>query len=71
MTVKELFLNIETYEEFDKRREEFKKLEMDKDVLEHMSKMFPKVSDTKEELYSYRPDGSLMLGGKGGTKKPE
>lgn len=71
MTVKELFLKIETYEEFDKRRDEFKELEMDKDILEHMSKIFPKASDTKEELYSYRSDGSLMLGGKGGTKKPK
>lgn len=51
MTKKEQFLSVTSYEEFDKRREEFKDLETDKDVLEHMKKIFPRVSNTKKELF--------------------
>lgn len=51
MNSKELFLSMKTYEDFDRRRNELKGLKMDKEVLEHMGKIFPKVSDTKEELY--------------------
>lgn len=71
MTAKELFLSMESYEEFDRRRKELDGLKVDKDILEHMKKIFPRVSNTKEELYSYRPDGRLVIGGEGGTKKPE
>ncbi len=56
MTAKEKFLTVESYEEFDRRRDEFKELKMtDKEVREHVRKIFPKVSDTKEELYKTPP----------------
>lgn len=56
MTQKEKFLKIETYEEFDRRREEFKGLGLaDLEVRKHLSKIFGKASDTKEELYRTRP----------------
>ena len=58
MTIKEKFLMLKSYEEFDKRREEFKGLKMDSDVLEHMGKIFPTVSGTKEELFR-TPDRSF------------
>lgn len=51
MTEKEKFLNLKSYEEFDKRRGEFKTLKFDKDIVEHMAKIFPKPSGVKEELY--------------------
>ena len=56
MTDKEKFLTIDTYEEFDRRREEFKSLKMsDEDVRNHMAKIFPKCYGGKEELYKTRP----------------
>lgn len=69
MTAKELFLSMESYEEFDRRRSELKGLKMDKETLEHAKKIFPTVSGTKEELYSFLPDGRMVLGGKGDAKK--
>lgn len=51
MTEKEKFLNLKSYEEFDKKRSEFKNLKFDKDIVEHMAKIFPKLSGVKEELY--------------------
>ena len=69
MTAKELFLSMESYEEFDRRRSELKGLKMDKETLEHAKKIFPTVSGTKEELYSSLQDGRMVLGGKGNTKK--
>ena len=56
MTAKEKFLAVGSYEEFDRRRDEFKELKMtDKEVREHVGKIFPKVSNTKEELYKTPP----------------
>ena len=72
MDKKEKFLAIKTYDEFNRRRDEFKGLSLkDVEVRKHLSDIFPKISDTKEELYSYLPDGRRILGGKGGTKPPE
>ncbi len=51
MTAKEKFLAIETYEEFDQNREEFRGLKFDQEVLDHMAKIFPKPYGGKEELY--------------------
>lgn len=42
MTLKDKFLEISSYEEFDKRREEFKQLKIDEDVKKHLGKIFPK-----------------------------
>lgn len=56
MTAKEKFLAVGSYEEFDRRRDEFKELKItDKEVREHVRKIFPKVSNTKEELYKTPP----------------
>lgn len=52
MTLKEKFLSIPTYEEFDKRRKEFTGLEMDSEVLEHAGEIFPKLNAGNEELYA-------------------
>lgn len=73
MIDKEKFLLIECYEEFDRRRNEFKELSMaDPEIREHVRKIFPKLKNyTEEELYSYLPDGKRVLGGKGNTKKPD
>lgn len=63
MTVKEKFLAIETYEEFDRNRKEFKNLAFDKEVLDHMSKIFPKPYGGKEELYKTPPGkGKRIIG---------
>lgn len=51
MNQKELFLKIESYSEYVKQRDKFKGLKIDKEVLEHMAKIFLKVSGTKEELF--------------------
>lgn len=51
MTEKEKFLKLQSYEEFDRRRDEFKTLKFDKDILSHMSKLFGKSPNPKEELY--------------------
>ena len=42
MSLKDEFLKIETYEEFDRRREEFRELKYDKEIGEHLDKIFPK-----------------------------
>ena len=49
MNLKEELLKITTYEEFDRRREEFRGLKMD------LSKIFPKCYVGKEELYKTQP----------------
>ena len=51
MNQKEAFLNIESYSEYVKHRDEFKGLKIDQEVLGHMAKIFPKGSGTKEELF--------------------
>ena len=48
-------LKITTYEEFDRRREEFCGLKMDEDVKSHLSEIFPKCYAGKEELYKTQP----------------
>ena len=53
MSLKEELLKITTYEEFDRRREEFRGLKMDEDVKNHLSKIFPKCYVGKEELYRH------------------
>lgn len=55
MTEKEKFLKLDSYEEFDRRREEFKNLKFDKDILSHMAKIFPIKNSTKEELHRTPP----------------
>lgn len=59
MTDKEKFLSIETYEEFDRRRGEFKELSMaDPEIREHAKKIFPNLKNyTEEEVYK-NPLGS-------------
>ena len=62
MSLKEKFLEIHTYEEFDKRREEFRNLDIkDKEVLNHLDELFPK-SDNSDfengiitEVYKQNP----------------
>lgn len=59
MTPKEKILQVKSYEEFNQKREEFRRefgnefgeLQRDREVMEHLGKIFPKVSNTKEELY--------------------
>lgn len=51
MTEKEKFLSLKSYEEFDRRRQEFATLKFDKEIVDHMSKIFPKPSGVTEELY--------------------
>lgn len=51
MSKKEKFLSLKSYNEFHERKEEFKELKFDKEIVEHMGKIFPRVSNTKEELY--------------------
>ena len=51
MTLREKFLAIQTYEEFDRRREEFKDIPADKEILQHMDKIFPPISNPDMELY--------------------
>ncbi len=55
MTLKEKFLEVKSYEEFELRRKEFKELMPDKDVIEHASKTFHKASGAKES-YMRLPD---------------
>lgn len=55
MLKKEEVLAIKTYEEFDRRRDEFEGTEMDKEMFEHIAKLFPKVTASKEELYRTPP----------------
>ena len=62
MTDKEKFLSIETYEEFNKRRGEFKELSMaDKEIREHAGKIFPKLKNHTEELYKNPPGSGKPL----------
>ena len=56
MTKKEEFLQIETYEEFNRRRNEFSGLKMDGEILKHAAKIFPQTTSTKEELFKIPPE---------------
>ncbi len=62
MTEKEKFLNLKSYEEFDEKRDEFQTLKMDKDIVAHMAKIFPRPSNTKEELYKIPRDQGGTIG---------
>lgn len=45
MTTKEKFLAIQTYDEYDRRRNEFKGLDgADKDILRHLADIAPKTA---------------------------
>ncbi len=55
MTLKEKFLQIKTYKEFNEQRELFKKLKPDKEIIEHLSKITPKSPNPPEELYKTVP----------------
>lgn len=48
-------LAITTYEEFDKRRDEFKGFECDKETHAHLWSLFPEPSGCTEELYRTHP----------------
>lgn len=50
MTKKEEFLRIQSYEEFDKKRKRFKGLKIDKDIAEHMDKIFPKLTPCEDGI---------------------
>ena len=63
MTKREERLRIESYEEFDKRREEFRGIKIDKELFDNISKMFPKASNTKEELFKIPPNQGGRIGG--------
>lgn len=66
MSKKEEFLKINTYEEYDQRREEFSELldeePTDEEVLSHLSSFFPEVDNSDwengiiVELYKHPPN---------------
>lgn len=44
MSLKEEFMKITTYEEWDTRREEFKSLNFrDRDIIDHLDSLYPKL----------------------------
>ncbi len=49
MSLKEEFLKISTYEEYDKRREEFRNLVRDKEVLNHLNELYPTLDNSDFE----------------------
>ena len=49
MSLKDEFLKIETYEKFDRRREEFRELKYDKEIGEHLDKIFPEAFAPKDK----------------------
>ena len=51
MSPKGELLIIITYEEFDRRREEFLGLKVDEDVKNHLFRIYPKCYVGKEKLY--------------------
>lgn len=51
MTQKEAFLEIQSFEEYQKRRKEFEGLDMDSEVREHIEALFPRASNITEELF--------------------
>lgn len=47
MSLKEDFLNVQTYSEYNQRREEFRNLDIhDEEVLNHLKELFPKVDNS-------------------------
>lgn len=49
MNQKDELLKIETYEEFDRRREEFRNLKIDNEIRAHLSKIYPKAYAPKDK----------------------
>lgn len=43
MTQKEEFLLLQSYEEFDEKREHFQGMKLDHDIREHMKRIFPPI----------------------------
>lgn len=62
MTPKERFMKISSYQELQKRKEEFKGVKMDRDMLKHASSLFPKATNTTEELYKTPPSKGGTIG---------
>ena len=50
MTKKEELLSIKTYEEFDRRRNEFRHLEPDEDIKKHIWGLFPKAKKKPDPM---------------------
>ena len=44
LSQKEEFMKLKNYEEFELRRDEFKGLKIDADIITHMAKIFPKLT---------------------------
>lgn len=60
MTAKELFLSLESYEDFDRHREKFVELVIDEDIRKHMDKIFSSgyaPTDMHREVYP--PSGNF------------
>lgn len=55
-SLKKTFLSVKSYEEFDRRREEFREMKMDREILLHGSKIFGEVSNVDEELFKEPPN---------------
>ena len=55
MTDTERLLAIDNYEEYKRQRLTFMNLKPDKEVIEHLNKIFPKMYKTEEELYKTLP----------------
>jgi hypothetical protein len=60
MSVKEEFLKIKTYEEYDKRRDEFRGMDiMDKEIIQHLNDLYPTLDNSDfengiiKEVYKY------------------
>lgn len=51
MTSKELFLSLNSYEEFNQHRGEFRDMEWDDEIWNHIDKIFPKASPVNLELH--------------------
>ncbi len=62
MSQKEKLLQMTTYEEYEARRSELKGLKPDKEVIEHLSKLFGKASGTTEELCITHPSKGGTIG---------
>lgn len=51
MTSRELFLSLNSYEEFDQHRGKFRDLVWDDELNQHLEKIFPKVSPVNHEIH--------------------
>lgn len=63
MTEKEKLLQLKSYEEFDRRREEFNELMPDEEIIEHLTKITQKSQNPDEELFKTPPgNGKRTMG---------